>query len=60
MTVHGEITYIFYLPQDYDELMQFEANEDLSRYRKTEDTVATRYTATVNTAYPYKPKERSK
>ena len=48
-----------YLRQDYNELMQFEANEDLSKYRKTEDTIATRYTATVNTAYPYKPKERS-
>ena len=59
MFVHAEVTYGFNLPQDYDELMQFEANEDLSRYRKTEDTIATRYTATVNTAYPYKPKERS-
>ena len=60
MDVHAEVTYAFYLPKDYDELKLFEANEDLSRYRKTEDTIATRYTATVNAAYPYKPKERSK
>lgn len=59
MFVHAEVTYGFNLPQDYNELMQFEANEDLSKYRKTEDTIATRYMATVNAAYPYKPKERS-
>lgn len=59
MFIHAEVTYGFNLPQDYDELMQFEANEDLTKYRKTVDTIATRYTATVNTAYPYKPKERS-
>ena len=58
MFVHAEITYGFSLPQDYDELKLFEENEDLSRYRKTEDTIATRYTATVDVAYPYKPKER--
>jgi pantothenate synthetase len=60
MFVHAEVTYGFNLPQDYNELMQFEANEDLRKYRKTEDTIATRYTTTVNVAYPYKPKERSK
>lgn len=45
--------------QDYDEMLQFEANEDLSRYRKTEDTIAIRYTAVVDVTYPYRPKERS-
>ena len=60
MYVQVEATYAFYLPKDYDELKLFEANEDLRKYRKTEDTIATRYTTTVNTAYPYKPKERSK
>lgn len=59
MFVHVEVTYGFNLPQDYDELKLFEANENLSRYRKTEDTIATRYTATVNATYPYKTKERS-
>jgi len=60
MFVHAEVTYGFNLPQDYNELMQFEANEDLRKYRKTEDTIATRYTTTVDVAYPYKSKERSK
>ena len=59
MFVRAEITFGFSLPQDYNELMQFEANEDLSKYRKTEDTIATRYTTVVNETYPYKPKERS-
>lgn len=43
MTIHNETTYIFYLPQDYDEMRQFEAENDLSRAKKTEDTIATRY-----------------
>lgn len=60
MYVHVEATYAFYLPKDYDELKLFEANEDLSRYRKTEDTIATRYTTIAGVEYPYKPKERSK
>ena len=59
MFVHAEVTYGFNLPQDYNELIQFEANEDLSKYRKTEDTIATRYTVTVNMAYSYKSKEGS-
>ncbi len=59
MYVHVEATYAFYLPKDYDELKLFEANEDLRKYRKTEDTIAIRYTTVVGVEYPYKPKERS-
>lgn len=59
MFVYAEVTYGFYLPQDYNELMQFEAHEDVSRYRKTVDTIAARYTVTVDATYPYRPKERS-
>lgn len=43
MTIHFEITYIFYLPKDYEKMKEFEAENDLSKYRKTEDTIATRY-----------------
>lgn len=59
MHIHAEVTYAFYQPQDYDEMKLFEENVDLSRYRKAEDTIATRYTAIVDATYPYKPKERS-
>jgi hypothetical protein len=57
MFVHAEVTYGFNLPQDYDELKLFEANEDLPRYRKTEDTIATRYTVTADVAFPYKQRK---
>lgn len=51
MTAHIEITYIFYLPKDYDELKQFEAENDLSKYKKTEDTIATRYKCVSDISY---------
>ena len=54
MTVYGEVTYVFYLPQNYDEMKQFEAENDLSIYRRTEDTIAVRYSHKVNATYPYK------
>ena len=57
MTVFGEITYVFYMPQDYDELKLFEAENDLSIYKRTEDTIAVRYKYKVNATYPYKSKE---
>ena len=60
MTVHGEITYIFQMPQDYDELKQFEADADLSKAKRTEDTIAVTYTLVADGTYPYRPKERSK
>lgn len=57
MTVYGEITYVFYMPQDYVELKQFEAENDLSIYKRTEDTIAVRYNYKTNATYPYKSKE---
>ena len=56
MTVFGEITYVFYMPQDYDEMKKFEAENDLSIYRRAEDTIAVRYKYKVNATYPYKSK----
>lgn len=43
MNIHFEITYIFYLPKDYEKMKEFEAENDLSKYKKTQDTIATRY-----------------
>ena len=57
MFVHAEVVYGFYMPQDYDELKQFEAETDTSKMKKKEDTIATRYIVTVNATYPYKSKE---
>lgn len=44
MWIHTEITYGFYMPQEYDELKRFEAKTDVSKARRTEDTIAVRYT----------------
>lgn len=57
MTVYGEVTYVFYMPQDYDELKLFEAENDLSLYKRKADTIAVRYTYKTNATYPYKSKE---
>ena len=57
MYIQAKIIYGFRLPQEYNELKQFEAEHDISKMRKSEDTVATRYIYTINTAYPYKSKE---
>lgn len=53
MFVHSEITYGFEMPAEYDELKQFEADTDLSKARKTEDTIAVRYTFTVDASGKY-------
>ncbi len=59
MWIHAEIVYGFNMPQDYDELMQFEAETDTSKMQKKEDTIAVIYIATVNATYPYKSKKQS-
>ena len=56
MTVYGEVTYVFYMPQDYDEMKQFEAENDLSLYKREIDTIAVRYKYKTNATYPYKSK----
>ena len=53
MFVHSEVTYGFNMPDEYDELKQFEADTDLSKARKTEDTIAVRYTWTVDASGKY-------
>lgn len=60
MFVHAEVVYGFYMPQDYDELNRFEAETDTTKMKKSEDTIATRYTVTVDATYPYKSKEPQK
>lgn len=57
MTVFAEVTYVFYMPQDYDELKLFEAENDLSLYKRKIDTIAVRYIYETNATYPYKSKE---
>lgn len=59
MYVNAEVSYVFSMPQDYEELKLFEANEDVSRMKRTEDTIAVRYRFSTNATYPYRPKERS-
>ena len=53
MFVHSEVTYGFEMPDEYDELKQFEADTDLSKARKTEDTIAVRYTLTADARCKY-------
>lgn len=43
MWIHTEITYGFYMPNEYDELKRFEATNDVSKAKRTEDTIAVRY-----------------
>lgn len=43
MWIHTEITYGFYMPKEYDELKRFETNHDVSKAKRTEDTIAVRY-----------------
>ena len=57
MTVLGKITYVFYMPQDHDEMMLFEAENDLSLYKRKMDTIAVRYIYKTTATYPYKSKE---
>ena len=57
MTVFGKITYVFYMPQDYDEMKLFEAENDLSLYERKMDTIAVRYIYKTNATYPYESKE---
>ena len=57
MTVFAEVTYVFYMPQNYDELKLFEAENDLSLYKRKADTIAVRYIYKTNATYPYKSKE---
>lgn len=57
MTVLGEITYVFYMPQDYDEMKLFEAENDLSLYKRKMDTIAVRYIYKTTATYPYESKE---
>lgn len=59
MFLYAKVTYGFRLPQEYDEMKKFEADNDMSKFRKTEDTIATRYTQTVEACYPYRSKERA-
>lgn len=54
MMIHSEITYIFYMPQDYAELKSFEANNDLSKAKKIEDTIATRYKLVTDCSWSLK------
>lgn len=56
MTVYAKVVYVFYMPQDYEEMKRFEAENNTSIYRKTEDTIATRYIYEINATYPYKSK----
>ena len=57
MTVLGEITFVFYMPQDYNEMKLFEAENDLSLYKRKMDTTAVRYIFKTSATYPYKSKE---
>ncbi len=57
MTVLAEITYVFYMPQDHDEMKLFEAENDLSLCKRKMDTIAVRYIYKTNATYPYKSKE---
>jgi hypothetical protein len=57
MTVDAEILYIFWLPQDYEELLLFEKETDTSDMKRKEDTMAVRYKKRVVATYPYKSKE---
>ena len=59
MTVYAKVVYLFYMPQDYEEMKRFEAENDTSIYRRTEDTIATRYTYVTNATYPYKSKNKT-
>lgn len=57
MWIHTEITYGFYMPQEYDELKRFEANNDVSKARRTEDTIAVRYKFTNDFVGEYGERE---
>ena len=58
MFVHSEVTYGFNMPDEYDELKRFEADTDLTKARKTEDTIAVRYTFTADVRSKYKGKAK--
>lgn len=54
MWIHTETTFGFNMPDDYDELKLFEKTQPISKARKSEDTIAVRYTFfnnTYNVAY---------
>ena len=57
MTVDAEILYIFWLPQDYEELLLFEKETDTSDMKRKEDTMAVRYKKRVVATYPYQSTE---
>lgn len=56
MWIHTEITYGFYMPDEYEELKRFEANADTSQARRSEDSIAVRYKYKYDYVGEYRPK----
>lgn len=59
MWIHTEITYGFYMPDDYEELKRFEADADISKARRVEDSIAVRYKFTNDYVGEYKPTKKN-
>ena len=57
MFIHTETTYGFHMPDEYEELKRFESDVDVSKARRTEDTIAVRYTFVTTATGEYKRKE---
>ena len=59
MWIHTEITYGFYMPDDYEELKRFEADADISKATRVEDSIAVRYKFKNDYVGEYKPTKKN-